>query len=561
MIGTLRAFAWMRWRILINSFERTGARDRLERFSIAIEQLGPIVAALLMIPAALSLAAIGAAGGYILAHDNPRPVLLEAARFLLLAATGFSVVGPLLLPAGDRTNPIRLLLLPIPRHTLYAAQGAATLSDPWVLLALPLLAFIPLGLAAGGAPATAVISLVAGLLLLATIIGISTLVTSVLHLVVRDRRRGELLGLAFILIVPLIGMLPGLIESELSRHETTSTARAERAPAWLRDGGRAAFAMAPSELYLKATGVQFGDGRTPPAGPLAGLAAAAIALHAAGLFVFGRLLDSPGTTTARRTRGTAAVWGRTLPMLSPGASAVALTQLRLAMRTPRGRAILLSPLFVFIMLGVMARRIEGTNFGFTTMQGGLGLATFGCFVSLLSTLPILMNQFAVDRAGLTLTLLSPLSDRELLRGKAVGNGLIAWAPTLVCFTGALLIFDGGSPALWVSIPLGLMATYLIVAPVAAMFSALFPRTVDMNSIGRSSNAHGMATLLGMAALVAAAVPSLLVIVLASAVLHRPTLSPLLLLVWCAIAAVLCRVLFVPAEHVFARRRENLALIA
>ena len=37
MLRILRAFAWLRWRMLINSLERTGARDMLERFSIAIE--------------------------------------------------------------------------------------------------------------------------------------------------------------------------------------------------------------------------------------------------------------------------------------------------------------------------------------------------------------------------------------------------------------------------------------------------------------------------------------------------------------------------------------------
>ena len=53
-------------------------------------------------------------------------------------------------------------------------------------------------------------------------------------------------------------------------------------------------------------------------------------------------------------------------------------------------------------------------------------------VSLLATLPILMNQFAVDKAGMTLALLSPLSDGESLPGKAVGNALIAFPPVLIC---------------------------------------------------------------------------------------------------------------------------------
>ena len=52
------------------------------------------------------------------------------------------------------------------------------------------------------------------------------------------------------------------------------------------------------------------------------------------------------------------------------------------------------------------------------MATGLGLATFASGVTLLSILPISMNQFAVDRAGLTMTLLSPLSARQILAGKA-----------------------------------------------------------------------------------------------------------------------------------------------
>jgi len=45
MFRILRAFAWLRCRMLINSLENTSARDTVERFSIAIEKLGPIMAA------------------------------------------------------------------------------------------------------------------------------------------------------------------------------------------------------------------------------------------------------------------------------------------------------------------------------------------------------------------------------------------------------------------------------------------------------------------------------------------------------------------------------------
>ena len=161
MFRILRAFAWMRWRALINSFERTGARDTLERFSIAIDKIGPIVAAVLLVPTMIGVSALSAVGGYILVAE---PGYLPAAGIILrafaLALSGFAIVGPILLPVMERTNPVRLMLLPIPRTTLYVAQVSGALADPWTVIALPLLIFLPVGFAAGRAYAAAAVSVV-----------------------------------------------------------------------------------------------------------------------------------------------------------------------------------------------------------------------------------------------------------------------------------------------------------------------------------------------------------------------------------------------------------------
>jgi hypothetical protein len=65
----------------------------------------------------------------------------------------------------------------------------------------------------------------------------------------------------------------------------------------------------------------------------------------------------------------------------------------------------------------------------------------------------------------------------------------------------------------------------------------------------------------MLAFVAAGAPALLIVLAATRLLERPALAPALLAAWCAIAAGLARLLFVPARAVFARRRENLGLVA
>jgi hypothetical protein len=565
MLRILRAFAWLRWRMLLNSLERTGARDTLERFSLAIEKLGPIMAGILMIPSALVLAAGAAAGGYALARGDQHAVLFEAARYLLLMVPIFSIIGPILMPAADRTNPVRLLLLPIPSNTLYAAQASAAFGDVWILLMLPIVMFVPIGLAAGGAFAGAVVAALGGILLVGIVTGISALTTSLLHLAVRDRRRGELLALLFIVVIPAISMIPGLLQG--SRHRArldgqAADVRTTRTPVWAATAGAWAKASYPSELYVNATRSAAAAGSDGSAQRLGGLAATALALHGLGMFVFGRVLASPGSNSARRQAGPMSErWRRSLPGLSPGASAVALAQVRLALRTPRGRAILLSPVVTIGIFGALMTRHAGTmDFGSLSFDGGLPLAIFGSFASLISILPIAMNQFAVDKGGLTRALLSPLADREYLAGKAVGNGLIVAAPALVCVLFSLVLFPGGSLALWAALPLALLATYLLVAPAAAAFSAIFPRVVDLNSIGRGSNAHGLAGLLGLIAFVAAAAPSVILALAASRWLERATLVPVFLLGWCVIAYGIGRLVFRPVLRIFASRRDNLALI-
>ena len=231
---------------------------------------------------------------------------------------------------------------------------------------------------------------------------------------------------------------------------------------------------------------------------------------------------------------------------------------RLAFRSPRGRATLVSPLAVFVMFTVLNLRGRG-DASFLTSGGGLGMAAFSTFASLLALLPLAMNQFAIDRAGLTLTMLAPVETMTLLRGKALGNACIALIPGSICFIAAVLLFPGGDPALWMCVPLSAVGAYVFAAPIAAILSALFPRPVDLNSIGRGSNAHGAAGLLGMLTLLAAAAPGALLTILTRSVLDRPNLAPIAVTIWIAVAAVLSVLLFKIACGVFERRRENLLL--
>lgn len=561
MIRILRAFAWMRWRVLLNSLERTSARDTLERMSLAVDQLGPIIAGIILVPSLLGLSVLSAFAGARLAAGSGVAVTFEVLRYLMLGVSGLAVAGPILLPVMERANPVRLLLLPIPRGTLYLAQASSAMTDPWTLGTLPVILFLPLGLAVGGAPQAAAMALGAGLFLLLVIVGLSTLTSCLAQLVLRDRRRGELVGLAFILIIPLIGMLTSLLDHGGSRQGgSRGPGRQERTVSVTGAIARQAFFLLPSEQYVRAARAGTQGGPATGAAAIGVLAITAVALHGAGLLSFGRLLASPGSVSRRRVSRRGRQPGLRIPGLSPGAGAVAAAQVRLALRTPRGRSTLLSPLVVFVILAVVSMR-AGVNDMDMLPQSGIGVAALSGFIAVLSVLPLAMNQFAIDGAGLTLELLSPISDDALLTGKTVANGIIGGVPALLCVVAAALLFPGGSLALWISVPIGLMSTYLLVAPTAALGSILFPRVVDLNSVGRGSNAHALAGLMGLAGCVLAAAPPLLLALLATTWLDRPGLAPVFLTLWSGIALAVHLLLFRPLRALLARRRENLSLVA
>jgi hypothetical protein len=559
MIRIFRAFVWLRLRMLVNSLERTGARDTLERFSVATDKLGAIVGLVLLIPSSLVLFVLGITGGFALAQsDATLPIALV--RLFLLIILIMTLVGPMVLPSRDAGTIVRLLLLPIPRVLLYLAQTAGSLADPWILLCVPVLLGIPIGLAVGLKGLAAVLALVAGLAFLLFITAVTSLAASTIHLLLRDRRRGDLVMLVAIFLIPMFSMLPQLLERQTrgpDGRRLTAEERNALPPPRAERMARLAAPYVPSEMYQRATASAVARPGAAVA-PLAELAGLALLAQAIAFAVYRRVLDVPVSLGTRRAGSLGGLWDRVLPGLSTGASAVALTQLRLALRTPRGRATMISPLLMPIFFGIIAGRHDGFTIPGAQGDRGLPIAAIGVFTSILALLPIAMNQFAIDRAGFTRQMLSPLGIGELLAGKAVGNAMIAAIPASLCVVLAALVFRVTAPALWLGLLLAVTGTYLLYAPAAAALSALFPKAVDLNSIGHGSNAHQLAGLLGMLTFVVSAAPPVLLALLALVVLHRTPLVPLLLLGWAAIAFVISRLLFVPVRRLVENRVETLA---
>ena len=547
----------MRWRVLVNSLERTGSRDTLERFSVALEKLGPIVAIVLMVPSGIALFVIGITAGFGVATGS-WILPMELIRFFLLLGLALTVFGPIILPTRDSGNVVRLLLLPIPRVALYVSQATAALADPWIALMVPLLVGVPIGLAIGLQFATAILALIAGAAFLLFVVGLTSLASSTLHLLLRDRRRGDIVMFVLVLILPMIGIIPQFFfkPDRVEGRRLTHAERNALPPTPLASAAMRIAPYVPSEAYRHAV-VEGHSRATHAVVPLASLGLAAFLVQALGFAAFVRLLDMPLSLGTRRAGALGGLWDRVIPGLSPGASAVAFTQLRLALRTPRGRATIGTPIVMPLLMAGLAYK---GRFPPLLLAGGAGLAlaTFGSFIAILALIPLAMNQFAIDKAGFTRQMLTPLSISDLLVGKAVGNALIAAGPAIVCVILSGLIVPGGKPALWIALPLAVASTYLLVAPAAAALSAIFPKTVDLNSIGNNGNAHQAAGLLGMLSFLASMVPSALLAVLAIKILNRPNLTPAFILVWCAVAFGISRVLFIPVRRLVANRVETLA---
>ncbi|HET7618019.1 MAG TPA: hypothetical protein VFK20_05875 [Vicinamibacterales bacterium] len=548
MLRTFRAFAWIRWRTFVNSLERTGARDTLERLSLATEKLGPLVAFALLIPSMIASAVLALVAGYG-AATGEWILPLQIIRLLLIIPIVFAVLGPVVRPAGGTTNLIRYLLLPIPRRILYMAHAAGALTDPWILVMVPIVLLLPVGMAAGGASAGALAALVAGTALLGFLIGLTSLASSIVQLLLRNRRRGEIVMLVLVLVLPWIGFLPAALHAD---RERGGRGRTSDAPAWMQQAPRA-LSWTPSELYVRSVR-QRASARTSA---VAGLLAFAAGIQILAFIAFRRQLDLPSASGARRAEIAGGLWTRELAGLGAAGSAVAFTQLRLALRTPRGRSILAGPLLIFLVFTVLMRRgIE--TFPGLPVGSGVSLAVFGSFLSLVSILPFAVNQFAIDGPGFARCVLAPIDLRAVLRGKAAGNALVVLGPALCCTVLAVLAFPSGHPAFWTALPLALANTYLLAAPAAAALSAVFPREVDLNAIGNGSNAHQAAALLGLIVFAAAAAPNALITLMATGLFHEPWLTPILLLGWGVVVYALSRVLFVSVTRLVASRIETLA---
>ncbi len=567
MIRFLRAFAWLRWRLLLNGVRGSRRRDTLEQISRLLALIVPALIVVMSLGSVLMVSAAGYLGGYALASGQfaaPREIVLVA-RGLLLVVTALVVFMPVGGAAQTTsTKYSRLLLLPIPARGLHLVEVLAGLADPWILFVLPGLVLFGAGLAVGGWFGAAALTLAAGAAMAALLASLGALVSFLVSWLFRDRRRAELLTVVFIMAISAVALLPQFLgRDQIARRRADERAGRPKSDMTLArfEASLPAWTQAlPSEMYGRVvTRAVEGESRAAVGwiGALAG--EAALLFWLSGL-VHRRLLESAGGSSSRRRRAVGLRRPWRMPGVSAQATAVAWVMVRTGLRSVRGRiAVLLpGPMLALVVLVMLRTPEEASWMAMVGRQSHLAFGASLLFV-ILGIQPFTMNQFASDRTGLTQQWLLPISEPDLVRGKAIGGGVLFVLAMLVSCVAVSLAIGGGSLVAWAMMAVGGLAIYVTITPAAALLSAWLPVAADLSKPGSGGNPHTASALLGMLLVLVAAVP---VAVIAAAPLlpvPAPAGSLIVMLVWLVVVTAIAWPLLGVAARAVTARRENLFL--
>jgi hypothetical protein len=335
-----------------------------------------------------------------------------------------------------------------------------------------------------------------------------------------------------------------------------------RMGAMLEQPAQGALAAFPGELHAAVLARTSGVSPGTFALPVIGLALMTTGAVAGGWTLWKRTIDRGGVS---RGRSKAASTGTGLPsslrMMMTPRRAVAFTFLQHVFRSARGRTTILPSLVMtFVFAGLVAVK-GGAKLGAIPLSDGYSVAVFGTGMAFLTMIQLWMNQFAIDKAGLTMLCVQPLSGAQILRGKMAGVAVLVLGLATLPIVAGLLVGASRPAAYWVVLVAGSIAAFLVIAPLAVILSAVFPKHVDLSLIGQKSNAHAAAGFLGMMVMAAAAAPGIALAVAGFGYFHSATTAIALEAGWLALALLLHWLLWKVAVRVFEKRRETLMLVA
>jgi hypothetical protein len=603
--GLVRAFVWLRWRILLNGLGRR-RRGRWQRLGAWADLVGKIFLWGMAGSGALGL---GVAALFVPWALQPERSAEAQSAVLLVLRGGLAVftLTILVIPAfqgfsGGSFARTRLLLLPVRHRLLHALETAAHLADPWLVMAVP--ALLAAGVAAVVvAGAGGLVVLAAGVVLALLLAVLSSIAGFGIELLLRNRRRAETAAVVLMLVWITAVMVPGLLDSRREAERRAGLGTEEGAGEIARDAERpageggprelpapagedaatepeddpeedrralavlstfpAALQMVPSEVYARAVFLAVRGRPAAALVPLALLALLAVALHALSHAVWRRLQVEPAVAGGRRGTGALPRPPR-VPGLSPAAAAVAWAQLRGGLRTLAGRlGVFLTPAMTLFLTFILRARLPGDLGGEEGLRaavpgaGGL-LILMAAVFALLSIQTFSLNQFAVDGAGFSLARLAPIERRDLVLGKAVAGGVLAGGFALLG-TGVVVPIEPEALPFWPAALLAGASAYLLLAPFYAWVSMVLPKAVDLGRLGKASQPNQVAGLLGMLGIPFAFLPAIVLGGTVFATTRSAAAVTVALALWAAATAVAARLLLRVAADALAAREESIYL--
>jgi hypothetical protein len=548
-------FVRLRWRLFINHLKGAAHRDGVERASRAGALIAPAVAIAGLGCAAALCGVLGLVAGWVAGGRPETPAGSMVALRIVLAAMGLLVLVTSVFSTtrtGLTAHP-RLRLLPIPRRVLHRIDlVAGAIVDGAIVTLTPGVILFAIGLAAAGRPGASLVAAIASIAMLALLASLRSVVSLAIGRVLQRRRAAEVLTLISVVGLSLVSAVPLFFHEVFRKSSKLSLGNLiGEVPGWMR--------LAPSDLYATAIESALAGNITAALGAVVLLAGEGAVLFALSSRLHRRLLDRPIADGGRRRRDLRVAPLPQLPLLTSATSAVAIVQARTALRSVRGRLVVLFPGAIVALLFTLSRRMPGEiPAGSLLASSTDAVLAFGLAFSLYALLAFTRTQFAADRAGLTLQFLAPITDRELIRGKAVGCGLLFAAQAGVCAVSLGAVMAAIPPLSSLTVALGGLISYLVMAPAAAAASALLPVRSDLSKTGTGGNPHGLAMLGGTLAI--ALLTAIEWRVLSPGRGHDPwpTLTAAAFVAAAAAAAnagVLSRL-----ATIVARRRENIVLV-
>ena len=564
-LRSLRAIMWLRWRILKNSITGSKKRDALEQVSRSMALVVPIAVASLSIGTFIAVSAIGFLSGRAIGNG-----LLDRAMGLfflriLLALGIFAIIALAVSSPTQSTTSryTRLLLLPIRRRVLHWVEVASSMADPWLAIIAAGLFSFSIGLFAGGRTAAALAGIAATIGTVAFLVCAGSLAGFLVAWLMRSRRRGELFTLIFVIAFTLVSFIPAFASKSFERRgQPVQPGRHrqfipeefdKRLPIWTK--------FLPSELHVGIIDAGFNRQPGRVVGGVALLLVQAAILFDLSARVHRRMLNSLEGDSGRKRTTEIKGPSPKIPLLSPGASAVAWAQFRGALRTVRGRLTVLLPGPMLGILTLAFRNVPTETWAAEAADQGYLLLGVSIVFTLYSLHAVSMNFFGSDRAGLTMQLLAPISDRDLAWGKIAGYGMIVGLGTVICLATSLSVARSGPPAYWIATLLGGAATFFLLSPLAIWFSALFPVQSDLSKTGAGGNPHPLPMIVGTVCTAAFVMPAA-ALVMAAEFYFQSELSAIgLMAAWLVFCVGIAIPLINLAAKSIAMRRENLALVA